>query len=267
MKEASVPYRKDLDVLTARETELARALAALDTKEEELRALRANEGELRGELAAVRARLAAWRREEDAPGRGNPGDLRVEDLRIASPCSASWDDMVGDDKQRFCEECGQSVYNASALTRGELEALLGEHAYQLCLRMYRREDGTVMSADCPVGKRRVRLKQVAAVACGSVLAGVAVAVGAHELRKPKLQDLYSVEGETPGHHHRLVEHAESMLQLDPPHVAQELPRPVIKPPPVTPTHGPRHTMGMLVGPRSRGGAASCDTPTSKKVSL
>jgi hypothetical protein len=257
-----VPYRKDLDVLRSREADLERELATLSAKEEELRALRANESDLRSELADVRAKLEPWEGDAEADRGRTPGDLRVDDLRIASPCSASWDDMVGDDKRRFCDACGQSVYNASALTRAELEVLLGSHAYQPCLRMYRREDGTVMTADCPVGKRRVRLKQVAAVACGGVLAGIAVAMVAHELQKPKLEDLYSVHIEGPGSHHRLTEHADSVLQHDPPEVWRDSP-PVETKPPVTYPAGkePRHLLGVVApGPRTK---ASCNTPNKK----
>jgi hypothetical protein len=263
-KEASVPYRKDLDVMRAREAELLRELATLEAAEERLRSLKANESDLRCELADVRTRLDPWRAGAEGAAQSGLGDLRVEDLRVASPCSASWEHMVGDDKRRFCDDCGQSVYNASALTRAELEALLGAHAYQLCLRMYRREDGTVMTTDCPVGKRRVRLKQVAAVACGSVLAGIAVAAVAHEVSKPRLDELYSVHVEAPGGHHYLTEQAGSVLQPDAVVDGREPPQAEAKPH-VTPSHRiePHHTMGALIRPpRSKGGAA-CDTPAKK----
>jgi hypothetical protein len=260
-----VPYRKDLDVLRSREADLERELATLSAKEEELRALKANESDLRSELADVRAKLEPWKGDAAADRGRAPAELRVDDLRIASPCSASWDDMVGDDKRRFCDECGHSVYNASALTRAELDVLLGSHAYQLCLRMYRREDGTVMTADCPVGKRRVRLKQVAKVACGSVLAGVAVAMAAHELQKPKLEDLYSVHMEGPTPHHRLMEHADSVLKHDPPEVWRDSPQVETKPTVTRPSAPePRHTLGVIMpGPRSK---AACDT-SGKKYAL
>ena len=44
---------------------------------------------------------------------------RAHRLTIASPCTASWDDMEGDDKVRFCGECELNVYNLSAMTEGE----------------------------------------------------------------------------------------------------------------------------------------------------
>jgi hypothetical protein len=121
-----------------------------------------------------------------------------------------------------------------------------------------------MTTDCPVGKRRVRLKQVAAVACGSVLAGIAVAAVAHEVRKPKLDELYSVHVEASGLHRHLMEHAGSVLQPD--HVPdwREPPQAELRPH-VTPSHTsqPHHTMGALIRPpRSKGGAA-CDTPAKK----
>jgi hypothetical protein len=43
-------------------------------------------------------------------------DSPLNDLRIASPCSANWDEMVGDNRQRFCGDCKLNVYNLSGMT-------------------------------------------------------------------------------------------------------------------------------------------------------
>jgi hypothetical protein len=72
-------------------------------------------------------------------------------LTIASPCPASWDDMEGDDRVRFCGECELNVYNLSAMTESEALKLIAEREGRVCVRMYKREDGTVMTRDCPVG--------------------------------------------------------------------------------------------------------------------
>lgn len=90
----------------------------------------------------------------------------LENVRIAAPCNASWDEM----RVRFCGHSGKSVYNLSAMPREEAEALLAEKEGQMCVRLYRRADGTVLTADCPVGvKRRRRRRAVAAAVFGGGL--------------------------------------------------------------------------------------------------
>lgn len=80
-------------------------------------------------------------------------------IRVASPCPADWKEMYGDDRKRFCSECKLNVYNLSDMTRREAESLLINSEGRLCVRYYRRADGSVLTRDCPVGlkafKRRV----------------------------------------------------------------------------------------------------------------
>ena len=75
-------------------------------------------------------------------------------LKIASPCPASWDDMEGDDRVRFCDECELNLYNLSAMTEDAARKLVEEREGRLCVRFYQREDGTVLTSDCPVGAGR-----------------------------------------------------------------------------------------------------------------
>jgi hypothetical protein len=77
----------------------------------------------------------------------------LDQIKIASPCSADWDQMEGNARVRFCGECKKIVFNLSAMTRRDAEALLKETNGNLCTRLYRRADGTVLTADCPVGLR------------------------------------------------------------------------------------------------------------------
>jgi hypothetical protein len=95
----------------------------------------------------------------------------LDAVSIASPCSARWEEMVGDDRARFCGKCEKNVYNLSALTREEAEAVLRAKEGELCVRLYRREDGTVLTQDCPVGVRRKRMRVVGALALGGSFAG------------------------------------------------------------------------------------------------
>jgi hypothetical protein len=98
----------------------------------------------------------------------------LDNLRIASPCNVSWEAMTGDDRVRFCGSCEKNVYNLSAMAQADAEALLAKHASSICVRLYRRADGTVLTADCPVGVRRKRVRRgVLAVAGAGALASAA----------------------------------------------------------------------------------------------
>jgi hypothetical protein len=83
----------------------------------------------------------------------------LSNVKIASPCKANWDEMVGDDKKRFCGECKLNVFNLSGMSKVEAESLIMNTEGRLCVRFYKRTDGTVLTKDCPVGwqaiKRRV----------------------------------------------------------------------------------------------------------------
>jgi hypothetical protein len=80
----------------------------------------------------------------------------LNNIRIASPCSANWDEMYGDDRKRFCGECKLNVYNLSGMTRDEAEALVMNAEGRLCVRFYRRLDGSILTSDCPVGWARLK---------------------------------------------------------------------------------------------------------------
>src|SRR4051812_42669277 len=87
-----------------------------------------------------------------------PLPILLENVRIASPCVADWDDMRGDERVRFCGRCDKNVYNLSALSRADAEALVNEKEGRMCVRFFQRADGTMLTADCPVGAQRLRLR-------------------------------------------------------------------------------------------------------------
>ncbi|HEX8195626.1 MAG TPA: hypothetical protein VF571_05390 [Pyrinomonadaceae bacterium] len=82
----------------------------------------------------------------------------LANVRVASPCPANWDEMVGDDRKRFCGQCKLNVYNLSGMGRDEAENLLLNAEGRLCVRFYRRTDGTVLTQDCPVGWKALKRK-------------------------------------------------------------------------------------------------------------
>ncbi len=102
--------------------------------------------------------------------------ISLSQLRIASPCSMSWDDMAGGDHSRFCSECRLNVYNIAAMTQAEVESLIREKEGRLCARLYQRADGTVVTRDCPVGLARCR--KAARWMMARIAAGLALACGA-----------------------------------------------------------------------------------------
>ena len=77
-------------------------------------------------------------------------------VRVASPCPADWDKMIGDDRVRFCGQCELKVYNLSAMTRTQAEDLIAGTERRLCIRYYRRKDGSILTLDCPVGLERLK---------------------------------------------------------------------------------------------------------------
>ena len=102
--------------------------------------------------------------------------VSLDVIQVASPCTASWEEMVGDDRVRFCGQCRLNVYNLSEMTRADATRFMQNREGRTCIRFYRRADGTVLTRDCPVGLRAVR-RRVARMAaaivavCGAMMAG------------------------------------------------------------------------------------------------
>lgn len=106
----------------------------------------------------------------------------LQNLRVASPCDASWDDMSGDDRQRFCDACEKHVYDLTVLSPPEIVELIEETEGKFCGRLYQRTDGRVLTDDCPVGVRRIihqakrrtfRAAAMALTLAGSLIASLA----------------------------------------------------------------------------------------------
>ncbi len=133
----------------------------------------------RNDLEALEARHAALDREirERTAERDELRRLIAPPLlatiQVASPCSADWNAMEGDDRERHCSICSKSVYNLSAMTRADAEAVIVEREGKLCVRLFQRKDGTILLQDCEVGvwKRRHRRIAAAALAAGAAAAG------------------------------------------------------------------------------------------------
>jgi 5-hydroxyisourate hydrolase-like protein (transthyretin family) len=79
--------------------------------------------------------------------------IDINKIRVASPCSAGWETMSGDERARHCESCKLNVYNIAGMTNAEVRHLISNRDGRLCIRLFRRTDGTVLTKDCPVGLR------------------------------------------------------------------------------------------------------------------
>jgi hypothetical protein len=119
-------------------------------------------------------------------------DNPLDNIRIASPCSANWDEMFGDDRKRFCGECKLNVYNLSNMNRRDAENLIINSEGRLCVQFFRRADGTILTENCPVGwqavKKRVsRLATAAFSMVAGLLSGVVAFNCFQERREPSIQ--------------------------------------------------------------------------------
>ncbi len=80
----------------------------------------------------------------------------LRNVKVASPCPADWDRMIGSDRVKFCGQCELHVYNLSAMSTVEAESLIARTEGRLCVRYFRRRDGSIITQDCPMGLRRLR---------------------------------------------------------------------------------------------------------------
>jgi hypothetical protein len=164
-------YRDDVIALSARHDALAGEIARKTRELEDARRLL--------EHAQARARLPV-----------------LDDVRVASPCSADWNAMVGDDRTRYCGDCKKHVYNLSGMTRDEAEALVTERNGDLCVRYFQRADGTILLADCTIGaSRRRRRRWVAAGAAALLASGASAAAG---LTLHRDEPVHELLGQTEG---------------------------------------------------------------------
>jgi hypothetical protein len=152
-------YRDDVDALAARHTALG---MELDSKTREL-----NESSRQLDAAKARARLPV-----------------LDNIVIATPCCADWNQMLGDDRVRACAKCEKQVFNLSSMTRDEAEALIVERNGDLCGRYYQRTDGTILLADCLIGGAGATRRKLALAGAAALLASGAAYAMTHRTAEP-----------------------------------------------------------------------------------
>lgn len=116
----------------------------------------------------------------------------LELIQIASPCTADWNTMPGDERMRHCGECHLNVFNLSDMTRDEALAFLAQRSGRTCVRMFKRSDGTVITRDCPIGLAAVRARfvRISLATVGLFLAMLATAAAAFA-KVPYLRNILS----------------------------------------------------------------------------
>lgn len=150
-------YRSDVDALAARTDALAAEVA---TKTRELESAKALLDE-----AVARTRLPV-----------------LPNIKVATPCTADWNAMTGDERTRACGACNKNVYNLSSMTREEAESLILAKEGRLCVRYFQRKDGTILLKDCSIGIRQKRKRRALAAGVAALLGGSVFA--AIQLSKP-----------------------------------------------------------------------------------
>jgi len=124
----------------------------------------------------------------------------LNNIKVASPCSADWNEMMGNERRRFCAECKLNVYNLSGMSQREAENLLLNSEGRLCVRFYKRADGTILTKDCPVGWQAIRQRvSKTATAFASLvfaaLSGIGLANYFAESSEPQIMEQISYEAE------------------------------------------------------------------------
>jgi len=98
---------------------------------------------------------------DDAPVRPDPR------LRISRPCPIDWSAKGRDPGGSFCDHCQKTVHDFETMSTPEVETLLGSEE-EVCVRLARLPDGTVLTRDHPLTRR-------SAVVAASALAATALA--------------------------------------------------------------------------------------------
>ncbi len=158
-RRADHPYRDKRDALIARRRALARELAEAERSA-------ARRQRVARELEAV---------DEELRGRGAP---LIDTITTSTPCRARWEDMRGDDVVRRCPRCDREVHDLTRMTRDETEALFTRAAATPYVRLRRRPDGRIVTADCPADPPSAAARAARVVAAGVLFGASATAASA-----------------------------------------------------------------------------------------
>jgi hypothetical protein len=107
--------------------------------------------------------------------------IPLDVMDVARPCPVDWNEMRGDERVRFCRHCSLHVYNLSEMSRAQAERLVSETEGRLCVRFYRRADGTITTRDCGIKAAAKRLGRWASAATAVALSTLIAALGLNRI--------------------------------------------------------------------------------------
>lgn len=97
----------------------------------------------------------------------------LNNVTIPSPCSADWNQMIGNDQVRFCEHCNLDVHNLSQMTRNQAQRLVAKANGRLCVRYHFDPAGRPLTL--PVGQKLHRIgRRVSRIAAGAFTATLSI---------------------------------------------------------------------------------------------
>jgi hypothetical protein len=97
--------------------------------------------------------------------------------------------MQGNDRVRFCQLCQLNVYNIAGMSEDDAEDLLRRSEGRLCLRIYQRRDGTILTRNCPVGVAAI-YRRMGMAACFMFVMTVGLFSMARAIAKQEPKDEY-----------------------------------------------------------------------------
>lgn len=88
-------------------------------------------------------------------------------VNVPNPCEVDWEDMVGNDHERFCGQCGKTVKNLSVLDGDEVRAVLARGD---CVSFLYRKDASVITAESGAAGAAATPTTAAAVVLAAAMA-------------------------------------------------------------------------------------------------
>lgn len=104
----------------------------------------------------------------------------IDSVRVKDPCTQSWDEMVGNDKVRFCTHCAKDVNNLSSMTRKEALRIVRRSGGSLCIRYVQRPEtnGPMFAGELTqITRRRAPLIAASVMTASLSLTTIAYAQG------------------------------------------------------------------------------------------
>jgi hypothetical protein len=92
--------------------------------------------------------------------------------QLSYVCPIRWNELPGDERERFCEKCGHRVSNLSAMNAAERTALLAKLGRErVCASFYVRLSGEYVTPENPLTpeeRSKIRQLGVAALSAGAL---------------------------------------------------------------------------------------------------